>query len=453
MGEKSYKPGAAGAGQSNAPDTSDAHAHEHIGPPAKFDAEPVRRRSKRWMVVLLLAFVGIVGTVGIALWQLREYRAGSEARRANKAKTDQESHALPRAGRIFALADPPGSDASEMAEAAAVPAGVTVPPMKEVGSTTPLGMNNASGLQPLAPQLRAVDTPVAPARRSMFVEMPSASADGLSTSAVTTVMPTPSSRRDQSPSSTSSSIAAISANPGQLPRAQTVQEQARRSAGNSVTATAQALAAHLGNRNYLLARGSTISCGLQTQLESNVPGEVTCVTTQDTYSDDGRVVLVEKGSLVTGEFKNTMKPGDKRIAILWSRIKTPNGIVIDVDSPAADSVGAAGVDGHIDNHWWERIGAAFMLSLVDDAIALQTAKQGAEAATAGGATQPYQQTTGTTKSIAEKVLDSTINIAPTLSRNRGHRLLILVKRDLWFDQVYSVREVGAQSSTAIGRVR
>lgn len=452
MGEESYKPMADGAGQSYASDPFDANAQEHIGPPAKFDAEPVRRRSRRWMVVLLLAFVGIVGTVGIALWQLREYRAGADARRAEKSKTDQESHALPRARRIFALADQPGSGGTEPAEVATQPAGVTVPPMREFGSSIPSAMNNTSGPESSAPQLRATETPVAPVRRSMFVEMQPGAAGGLSASAVGSAMPAPSSSRDQTPASVSST-AATSANPGQLPRAQTVQAQARRSAGNSVTATAQALAAQLGNRNYLLARGSTISCGLQTQLESNVPGEVTCVTTQDTYSDDGRVVLVEKGSLVTGEFKNTMKPGDKRIAILWSRIKTPNGVVIDVDSPAADSVGAAGVDGHIDNHWWERIGAAFMLSLVDDAIAMQTAKQGAEAASAGGATQPYQQTTGTTKSIAEKVLDSTINIAPTLSRNRGHRLLIQVKRDLWFDQVYSVREVGANTSASAGRAR
>jgi len=47
-------------------------------------------------------------------------------------------------------------------------------------------------------------------------------------------------------------------------------------------------------------------------------------------------------------------------------------------------------------------------------------------------------TNNTSKSMAEKVLDSTINIPPTITRSRGERLMILVNRDLWFDSVYTL---------------
>jgi len=78
----------------------------------------------------------------------------------------------------------------------------------------------------------------------------------------------------------------------------------------------------------------------------------------------------------------------------------------------------------------QRIGAAFLLSLVQDAVAIKATQDG------GGVT--VVNTTNTSKSMAEKVLDSTINIPPTLVRSRGDRLMVLVNRDLWFDSVYSI---------------
>lgn len=212
-----------------------------------------------------------------------------------------------------------------------------------------------------------------------------------------------------------------------------VQDFARaQAAKNPITGTAQATAANLGDRSYVLARGSYIPCILETQLYSNVPGESGCLVPDNVYSDNGKVLLIEKGSHVTGSYGNTLRQGDHRIAVVWSRIKTTTGIVIDVESPAADGVGTMGVDGFLDNHWVERIGAAFLLSLVEDAVAIEVAKKGGNTST-----QP-SATANTTKSMSEKVLESTINIPPTLSKDRGTRLMIYVKRDLWFDSVYKL---------------
>lgn len=410
-------------------------AQANLGPPAKFAAEPVRRQSRRWIFVLGSVFAGIVAVVGIALWQGKAYVAGVKADYAAREKQNAEQSTMPRTRKLFDVAPPP----EPVLPAAFSKGQPEVPPLAPSANTG--GMMSAP-----------VSTPplqgAAPARRSMFTEVASSSTTAdAETSAVTAITAAMKAAGlgDGTPAPQGGLLGAGGGTAGQTggtsqPRPKSIQEQARRSAGNTLTATAQALAANLGNRNYLLARGGSIPCTLQTQLNSNVPGPVRCITSQDIYSDDGRVLLVEKGSGIDGEFRNTLKNGDSRIAILWNRIKTPNGVVIDIDSPAADSVGTTGVNGHVDNHWWERIGAAVLLSLVDDAISFQTAKQGAEASQASGnTTSPYQATTGTTKGIAEKVLDSTINIAPTLTKNRGERLLVMVNRDLWFDQVYDVR--------------
>ncbi|WGG49418.1 type IV secretion system protein VirB10 [Rugamonas sp. DEMB1] len=202
-----------------------------------------------------------------------------------------------------------------------------------------------------------------------------------------------------------------------------------------LTATPQARAANLGERSYLLARGAFIPCVLETQLISNIPGNASCVLPQNIYSDDGKVLLMEKGSKIVGQYQSDVRAGDSRIAILWQRVKTTTGVVVDVDSPAASGVGAMGAAGVVDNHWSERIGAAFLLSLVDDAIKIEVAKH-----SQGNTVVLPSASIGTAKSLSEKVLDSTINIAPTLYKNRGDRLMVYVNRDLWFNGVYNLNQ-------------
>ncbi|HEY9280656.1 MAG TPA: type IV secretion system protein VirB10 [Eoetvoesiella sp.] len=216
------------------------------------------------------------------------------------------------------------------------------------------------------------------------------------------------------------------------PRPATVQDQARLTARKSMPSkTEQASAADLGDRSFVITRGSYIPCILQTQLLSNVPGQSGCVIPDNIYSDDGSRLLVPRGSTVVGQYGQTLQNGDSRIAVVWERIKTTNGYVIDVDSGAADGVGTMGVGGFVDNHWGARIGAALLLSLIDDAVDIAVASQQGSGDTVYG-----NSTSRSSKNIAEKVLDSTVNIKPTLSANRGARLMIYVSKDLWFDGVY-----------------
>ena len=194
-------------------------------------------------------------------------------------------------------------------------------------------------------------------------------------------------------------------------------------------------AGKLGDRSLLLPKGRTVDCSLSTRVVSDISGMATCVLTSNVYSDNGRVVLLERGSEAVGEYSSNVSQGQRRLFLLWTRVKTPTGVVINLNSPAADALGTSGLDGYVDNHWWERIGAAFMLSIVQDAIAYKTA----EASAGGGGTAVYQNSAQTTNRFAEKVLDSTINIKPTIYKNQGDRATIFVARDLDFGTVYALR--------------
>jgi len=205
----------------------------------------------------------------------------------------------------------------------------------------------------------------------------------------------------------------------------------------SPTGTPMVRATMLGERNMILPKGRSIDCALSMRLVSDLAGLASCVLTQNVYSDNGRVVLLERGSEATGEYSSATAQGQSRIFVLWTRIKTPQGVVINLNSPAADALGTSGVSGYVDNHWWERLGAAFLLSFVQDAIAYKTAQ-----ATGGGGAQGFavfQNTSETSNRMTEKVLESTINIKPTIYANQGDRGSIFVARDLDFGSVYALQ--------------
>jgi type IV secretion system protein VirB10 len=202
------------------------------------------------------------------------------------------------------------------------------------------------------------------------------------------------------------------------------------------TQTPASVAGTLENRQFLVAKGTQIDCDLKTALSSDVPGMTSCVVTKNIYSDDGSTVLIERGSEVTGEYQSNMKQGQTRIFVLWNRVKSPEGVVVNLDSPGADALGRSGLDGYVDNHWFERLGAAFMLSIVQDAIGYATARA---QSSGNGGTVFFQNSSQTGDNMASKILDSTINIPPTLSKNQGERISIFVARDLDFSKVYAIQ--------------
>jgi len=211
------------------------------------------------------------------------------------------------------------------------------------------------------------------------------------------------------------------------------------------SATPRAMASSLTQRSLTLPKGSTFTCALKTRIVSASSGFVGCQVLRNLYGDDGRVLLVERGSHLDGEYRaTTVKPGSVRIPVLWTRLRTPHGISVDLDSPGTGPLGESGVDGHVDNRWGERIGAALLLSLIDDAVKITVSNQTGQAP---GDTVVLSSTTGTGSDLAEKVLDSTIHIPPLIYQDQGAIVGIYVARDVDFSSVYELVPSHAHAMT------
>jgi type IV secretion system protein VirB10 len=183
---------------------------------------------------------------------------------------------------------------------------------------------------------------------------------------------------------------------------------------------------------FLLPKGAFIDCTLETAIDSTLPGLTTCVTAADTFGADGKVVLLERGSKLVGETRGQVQQGQARVFVVWSQARTPTGVVVPLDSPGTDELGRSGLTGQVERHFWQRFGAAMLISIVNGAV--QAAVQ---AANHSGGAVIYAPSTS--QDIATEALKDTAHISPTIIKRNGDRIQVLVARDLDFRSVYELR--------------
>lgn len=199
----------------------------------------------------------------------------------------------------------------------------------------------------------------------------------------------------------------------------------------------------LQNPAMVITEGTMIPCILQTAIESELPGLVTCVVPLDIRGSTGDVVLLDRGTKIVGQIQTGLLRGQDRVFVNWTRAETPDHVIVTLDSPGADELGRAGLAGAVDNHFWQRFGGALMLTLVQgglDAATIAAAGQGASNSTSQQAALGFVyagQSNG--QQIANTALENSINIAPTLSKNQGDTVSLIVAHDLDFSSAYQLQ--------------
>lgn len=376
----------------------------------------VNRRKGGNKMVTVLGFVAILASAAALIVAVNSDKTGTK-----KKKTQQSEQIANNLPPIAIPAPPPPIDVTQNAPAAPTPQGAQVPPIKPGtpgaqpiplggGQQTGMGGFGANGKPPMDWTDRKMGGTLLVA-----AQMNSGSPAGGAARPVVVA-------DDGQQAATPSAVGGPGGQKNEL------------AAKLEPTITKGVSASMLPDRNFLITKGTSLDCALETALDSSVPGITTCRLTSDVYSDNGQVLLLDRGSQLVGEYQGGLKQGQVRLFVLWTRAKTPNGVVVSLNSPGTDSLGRSGMEGWVDNHFIERFGAAILMSFIKDSV---TALMGQS----GGTTNVYGGTATGGEKIVEKILESTVTIPPTIVKNQGDHIQVMVARDLDFSGVYSLRMV------------
>ena len=180
--------------------------------------------------------------------------------------------------------------------------------------------------------------------------------------------------------------------------------------------TAQAKA--MVNPQTTVTQGTLIPAVLETAINTDVPGYVRAVVSQDVRSFDGTRVLVPRSSRLIGQYQSGLQGGQKRAYVIWTRLIRPDGASVNLGSPAIGFDGTTGLAGTVNNHFFKRFGSAMLLSVIGG-----LATGGASVVLGGGA------------SAASTALQQDGQIAPTVRVRQGEPIRVFTARDLDFSQV------------------
>ena len=209
-------------------------------------------------------------------------------------------------------------------------------------------------------------------------------------------------------------------------------------------------ATEVNNLNRTIIQGKIINGVLETAINTDIPGMLRALVTRDVYAEQGVDIMIPKGSRLIGQYASQVKGGQTRVAVMWNRLVRPDGIDIEIASAGVDQLGRSGVAGDVYDHFWRKIGNAFLVSYVIPVAAAEAAKKATNTkSTDNKKTENNDGSTTTTTNgdpVAQAITDSTkqfsditksmiqdsFSTKPTITVNQGTIVNILVQKDLVF---------------------
>lgn len=178
--------------------------------------------------------------------------------------------------------------------------------------------------------------------------------------------------------------------------------------------------------DFTVSQGTLIDAVLETPIQSDLPGQVRAVVSESVYSMDQSRIMIPRGSRLIGQYKSQLTQGQSRIFVVWDRLIRSDGVTVKLASAGTDELGRAGVSGFYDGHFWDRFGAAIMLSVVDGILEVAIAEANKNSNNISFSSG------GGVEDAASIALKNSINRRPTVYVDQGARVKVFLQRDLNF---------------------
>ena len=213
------------------------------------------------------------------------------------------------------------------------------------------------------------------------------------------------------------------------------------------TSSVQVKATYIGDLDIIIAQGKLIDAVLETSVNTDLKGMLRAIVSRDVYSESGKNVLLPKGSKLIGEYKSTVSNSQVRVDIIWNRVMRPDGIDLQIQSPATDQLGKAGIGGQVDTKFGHLLMNSFLVSSVkiagaaivkklfptaDGSSSVTTSKDGTVTDNTPVSSKIATDAINNLTKTFETVIKQYENSKPTIRIDQGARIKVFVNKDLVF---------------------
>ncbi|MTE01831.1 conjugal transfer protein [Paracoccus sp. YIM 132242] len=181
----------------------------------------------------------------------------------------------------------------------------------------------------------------------------------------------------------------------------------------------------IANPANTVLQGTMIQAVLETAINTDLPGAIRALVSEDVHSYDGSRILIPRGSRVIGAYNDNTDLGQRRAMIVWNRLILPDNQTVEIGAYGGDAIGRSGVGGVVNTHFGARFGSAALISLIGLAPAIAVADDDDDS-TSDVAEAMSQNMMEATSSA----LDGYLNRQPTIAIKQGSLVTIMVDRDL-----------------------
>jgi type IV secretory pathway VirB10-like protein len=184
--------------------------------------------------------------------------------------------------------------------------------------------------------------------------------------------------------------------------------------------------------DQVVRQGKFLDCAIINEIRADlVDSPVIAMVSRDFVSIDGKYVLVPAGSKLLGEAGRVQNLQQQRVYIKFDRVVFPDqrSAYFPVRKvPAVDEMGAVGVEGDVDRHFFLQFGAAVMLGVLDGVGALV---QGP-----GSGANPTMRelimarTSADFSTVIASVIQKYANVVPTVTISGGSKMKVFFSEDV-----------------------
>lgn len=179
---------------------------------------------------------------------------------------------------------------------------------------------------------------------------------------------------------------------------------------------------------YEVKAGTIVPLTLETQINSDLPGDITAIVQMDIYdSKTGRILLIPSGSRVIGKYNSNVSFGQERVQVVFNRITLPNQKSINIGAMiGVDQIGQTGVKDKVDTKLGKVFSSVVMSAILGAGTAVVTQEN---------TDKNWQNEAG--RGAGEQILNvgttytnKLLNVQPTLEIRAGYTIGLFVSKDL-----------------------